>query len=187
MNPAAIRIVFSDHGSVRDNSTIAAVEIELFMNIARDFGIRLERVTNTAEIFERAIVHLEDADLEAFTKKLETPLIALRVTTARPGVPPAKFHIRGSQPSRIIFAVRRMEALTEPEVWTSFLRASEDDCIAIYEGRISDLRDEARPMLRLFVEREEAMSALRILCLAFEEAHNRAAHGGDIWHARARE
>ena len=28
---------------------------------------------------------------------------------------------------------------------------------------------------------------MRIACLAFEEAQNRAAHGGDIWHARARE
>ena len=152
MRPSITRILFAEHKVVSDNSYVSGIEIDFFLKAARNSGIELKRITDISEIFERAILHLDEAELEILLKKLKTPLIALlSMTTKRPGIPPAKFHIKEDGPSRIIFAVRRMEALKEPEVWTSFLRASEEDCIAVYEGRISDLRDEARPMLRLLL------------------------------------
>ena len=186
MSAANTRILFNDKMVVRDNVSVAGINIASLLECAKDV-VGIERVSLLTEEFDRALLHLDDTPLDDFLKNTTKPLVALRLTTSRPGVPVAKAHVKKGGPLRIVLAVRRMEALNEPEVWTAFLRATEKDCEAVYDGRLSEVGREASAMLRLFVEREEVLPAMRILCVGFQEAHRRAASAGSPWKQRARE
>jgi hypothetical protein len=175
-----IRVLFGDHGAFGSNSAVAGISVEWLIDHGKP-EFEIHRVTRITEQFDRAVLHLDENEFES----LPHTLIALRLTT-RPGIPPDIAH-RFEENGRVLLAVRRMAALTNPAAWKAFLAASVVDCKAIAQGRPEDVADDRKPMLSLFQSRDEVLVALRILCVAFLEIERRKISGDEFWAKRASE
>jgi hypothetical protein len=177
-----MRILFNDHGNYHSHKIAKLSVADLMGRTAKE--VNAERVCDLAGGFECGVLHLDDEELPDFLKIAQYPFRALLVTTD-PGIPLHRKHELLRDPARIILVVRRMVAFAGREAWNAFLTASEDDCMAIQEGRLCDVTETNKPMVSFFVERGEVLPALKILCFAYQEIQARSAQGGEFWRSQA--
>ena len=178
------RVCFRDKDVTKENTRVADLDVRALQDLANGV-FKVERASGDEGNVDRHVAHLSNNQVATVLAGIGEGSICLRVKGDPSGFGPEEHRVLGS---KVLLAVRSWAALMNREVWLAFLRCSTADAGAIAAGRLSDVSDAARPILKLFVERQDAVSALRVLCSAFSEAHSHATPGqSEIWFKRAKE